>query len=111
MGGVGSVQDEVELEGVRLVPVLLDSGHEVMSTHGHRILLLAWGVGENVNLSAKGNRPEHGKVAKTTHTDNSHLLARSATQTDQWAVYLSNNQHTLKKIPMDGLSRSTQHTS
>jgi hypothetical protein len=86
VGGICAVEDEVELEGVLLLPVLLAGDGELLGAHLQSILLLSRAVGEHVDLSAKSDSPKYGVVTEATHTDDGNLLARTSTKSDQRAV-------------------------
>jgi len=102
MGHVSSVDDEVEGEGVRLLPVLLGRANEVVSTKSESIILLARRVRNGVDLSTKSISPKEGKVTtgekldivykscwqciylQSTNTDDTDLLARTTAKTHKW---------------------------
>lgn len=102
VGHVSSVDDEVEGESVRLLPVLLSGADEVVSTKSESIILLVRRVRNGVDLSTESISPEKGKVTtgemlaivykvccqiiylQSTNTDDTDLLARTAAKTHKW---------------------------
>ncbi len=75
--GIGSVEDEVESEVVRLVPLVASGDDELFGAHLQRILLLVGAVAEDVDLSSKSSGEHDGEVAETANTDDTDLLAWS----------------------------------
>lgn len=84
--GIGSVDDEVESELVRLVPALLLGADELLGTHLQGILLLAGRVRDGVDLSTESLGPQKSEVTETTNTDNTDLLARTSAEADKRRV-------------------------
>lgn len=62
VGSVRGVEDEVEREGVWLVPVLLAGHDELLGTHLQSVFLLLGGVREDVDLSSESDSPHDSKV-------------------------------------------------
>lgn len=67
MGGVGTVQNPIEIEAVWFEPLLVACDDEVLRAHGKGILPLTWAVREHGHLGTESDSPEDGEVAKTTH--------------------------------------------
>ena len=76
--GIGGVEDEVEGEGVWLVPLVLVGDDELLCTKSHGILFLAWAVAEHVDLCAEGFSPHDREVPEASKTADGDLLAGTA---------------------------------
>ncbi|KAI7197850.1 alcohol dehydrogenase [Hortaea werneckii] len=90
VGGIRGVEDEVERERVRLVPVLLAGHDELLGAHLQGVFLLAGGVRENVDFGSESHSPHDGKATKTQNGD---LLAWTSTKSDEWAVHGKTSTH------------------
>jgi hypothetical protein len=64
VGRVGTVDDEVERELVRLGPILLLRVDEVLCAQGERVFLLGGRVRDYVDFGAEGDGPEDSEVAE-----------------------------------------------
>ena len=76
ISNISGRDDDVEVLSSLLHPLLIRSDDEVLGSHLHGVFLLAVGVREDGNLGTHTLGSEHdGKVAETTETDDSNLLA------------------------------------
>lgn len=65
VGRVGAVDDEVQGELVGLVPLLVLGADELVRAEGEGFILLLGRVGDGVDSSAEGARPDYGEMAET----------------------------------------------
>ena len=72
---IGAVEDEVELEGEWLGPVVLGGEDEVLCAQLHGILFLGWRVGDDGDFGTECRCPHDGKVTQAAHPDDRDLLA------------------------------------
>ena len=86
MNDVGCVEDEVECEGVWLVPPLFADIDELFGTHFHRIFLFVGAVAEDVHLCPKSFREHDSEVTQSTHARDSNFLARAGAQSYERTV-------------------------
>ena len=66
VGGIGGVEQEVELELVVLSPVLLACHNHLLGAHLQGIILLARAVRQSIGLASEGVGEHDGEVSKTT---------------------------------------------
>ena len=64
--GISCVEDEVEGESQRLVPVLIACDDEVVCSHLQGVFFLAGTVREHINFGTECLCPQYCKVAETT---------------------------------------------
>lgn len=81
-----TVKNEIELECVWLGPVLVSGIDEMVSTEFLGIFLLVLGMGNREDLRTKGVCPHERKVAESSNSDDTDLLTRTASETDERGV-------------------------
>jgi hypothetical protein len=81
-----TVQNEVELESVWLGPILVSRIDEVVGTKFLGVLFLVLGVRDCEHLCTESVCPHESEVAQSSDSDDTDLLARTATETDEGRV-------------------------
>lgn len=85
--GVGAVQDEVELELVRLRPLLVVArDDDVLRAQLFGVLRLVLRVSQRVGVGSQGARPLDGQVAEAADADDADRLAGADLGADEWGV-------------------------